>query len=115
MTVDEVVAHIKDDFVSWGTGVVIAQLVSAFPAVMAVGIFATLAKWIVGMVLKVIAKEMDFASFFVYKSIKNNMAAATYEDAIRSSVLAAQNGDADEIKKARDSQVAAFASVWTLR
>lgn len=115
MTVDEVVDQIKTDFVSWGTSVAIAALVTAFPSIMNVSLIMTAAKFIVNLILQAIAKEMDFASYFVFKTIQNNMTAATYEDAIRASIAAAQNGDANEIKKARDAQIAAFAAVWILK
>lgn len=113
MTLDEVVSQLEGDFIKWGTDVAMAKLVSLFPF-LAGGIGTAIAGFFVEIIVKELAKQFDYASYYTYKTVRNNIVAGEYEDSLRVTRDAAESGDTDAYEKAKKAQALAFIRVWTL-
>lgn len=110
MNADAVISQFESDFEKWGTELVLSKLVSAIPF-LAWPIVNPIVSILVGHILVILTEAMDLRAYFVFKTIKNNLDAGAYQDAIASTNAAAEKGDPDEITKAEAAQKARFAAL----
>lgn len=113
MTLDEVISHAENDFITWGTNAAMAELAIVAPY-LTLPVISALTRLGINWVMTFVTKLMDFAGYHMFKTVQNNLQAGEYEDSIRASRDAAENGTDQDVAAAHAKQIDAFRKLWNL-
>lgn len=107
MNKDEVIPHLKDDFVTWSVRIGFGALSAKMPF-LRIPIVKGIVHYFMREAVEKVADAMDLGGYFVYKTVQNKNEAVAYQDSILDYKAALKLGDKDAIAKARAAKNARF-------